>query len=165
MLSSSSVYSYLGVLDGSHDDTPVAKDGEVATVDVTPNQSESDLEKEDQKSSKKKKKNNEWFVRADDEKWSVCLLLNQKLKQSTLCHLEECTRSSQFNIPQMQAQSNDKSMWPRFLPTSQGTHDQLTNSTFSRNDHLHNNRTYTIPLKGTTSDVQEYISKHHGESE
>nr|GFA60540.1 hypothetical protein [Tanacetum cinerariifolium] len=156
MLSSSSVYSYLGVLDGSHDDTnddtPVAKDGEVATVDVTPNQSESDLEKEDQKSS-------------DVTNRSVCLLLNQKLKQSTLCHLEECTRSSQFNIPQMQAQSNDKSMWPRFLPTSQGTHDQLTNSTFSRNDHLHNNRTYTIPLKGTTSDVQEYISKHHGESE
>ncbi|GJU38237.1 hypothetical protein Tco_1191194 [Tanacetum coccineum] len=52
-----------------------------------------------------------------------------------------------FRGPQMQAQSNGKNMLSRFSSTSQGMHNQLANSHFSRNDHLQNNLTYVAPLK------------------
>ncbi|GJW01497.1 cation-transporting P-type ATPase [Tanacetum coccineum] len=87
-----------GVLDESHDDAPLAKDGEVATVDATPNSSR--IWKRKTKRAKKKKKNS---------KWSVCLLLNQKLKQSTLCHLEECTRSRSLHSSTIEEQKSNTS--------------------------------------------------------
>nr|GEV77105.1 hypothetical protein [Tanacetum cinerariifolium] len=65
-----------------------------------------------------------------------------------------------FRGPQMQAQSNGKNMLPRFSSTSQGMHNQLTNSYFSRNDHLQNSLTYAAPLKGTTSGVQLHVVRN-----
>ncbi|GJR28258.1 hypothetical protein Tco_1104490 [Tanacetum coccineum] len=65
-----------------------------------------------------------------------------------------------FCGPQMQAQSNGKNMLPHFSSTSQGMHNQLTNSHFSRNDHLQNSLTYAAPLKGTPSDVQLHVVRN-----
>ncbi|GJU82301.1 hypothetical protein Tco_1284666 [Tanacetum coccineum] len=67
--------------------------------------------------------------------------------------------------PQMQAQSKGKNMLPRFSSTSQGMHNQLTNSHFSRNDHLQNSLTYVAPLKGTAFRCAERMLHPHASSD